>query len=356
MDLQLNFLDVLLTVVSLVTLTIPGFLLAKTKIFGKEADKALSGLVLYGCQPMLMFVGFQKTNFNSSIAVNMLIVAGIALFVHLAMIGIMFLIIKNKKKRVAFDGVQENGAVTQSEIDSSLIETKKNCVRFASVFSNCGYMGVPFLTSLFGGTAYEGEILIYGSIVIAVFNLLNWSLGVYMMTGNKKDMSIKKALLNPTIIGILVGLILFLTVQTPLVDIAVQGSVLDKILEKFMGACNFLANMVTPLAMIVIGVRLANVNFKALFLDKWAYVVCVCKLVLMSLISILSVAFLPIDLSVKYAIFFLLSMPSATATVLFAVNFGGDGDSASVFVLLSTVTSIITIPLMYLLFKAVIGV
>ncbi len=350
MDLQLNFLDVLLTVVSLVILTIPGFILAKTKVFGKEADKALSGLVLYGCQPMLMFVGFQKTSFNSSIAINMLIVAGIALFVHLAMIGIMFLIIKNKRKRVVVDGD------TQSDENSSLLERKKNCVRFASVFSNCGYMGVPFLTSLFGGSAYEGEILIYGSIVIAVFNLLNWSLGVYMMTGDKKDMSIKKALLNPTIIGIFVGLILFLTVQTPLVDIATAGSTLDKILEKFMSACNFLANMVTPLAMIVIGVRLANVNFKSLFLDKWAYVVCACKLVLMSLIAIFSVAFLPIDLSVKYAIFFLLSMPSATATVLFAVNFGGDGDSASVFVLLSTVTSIITIPLMYLLFKAVIGV
>ena len=333
MDLQLNFIDVLLTVASLVILTLPGFILAKTKIFGKEADKALSGLVLYGCQPMLMFVGFQKTNFNSSIAINMLIVAGIALFVHLAMIGIMYLIIRNKDN-----------------------DAKKNCVRFASVFSNCGYMGVPFLTSLFHGSAYEGEILIYGSIVIAIFNLLNWSLGVYMMTGDKKDMSITKALVNPTIIGIFVGLILFLTVQTPLIDIAVQGSVWDQILEKFMSACNFLANMVTPLAMIVIGVRLANVKVKALFLDKLAYVSCGCKLVLMSLIAILAVAFLPISLTVKYAIFFLLSMPSATATVLFAVRFGGDGDSASVFVLLSTILSIITIPLMYLLFRVLAGV
>ena len=66
MDLQLNFIDVLLTVASLVILTLPGFILAKTKIFGKEADKALSGLVLYGCQPMLMFVGFQKTKTSLS--------------------------------------------------------------------------------------------------------------------------------------------------------------------------------------------------------------------------------------------------------------------------------------------------
>ncbi len=341
--MDLSFLDVLLTVASLVILAVPGYLLAKTKIFNKDADKALSGLVLYGCQPMLMFVGFQKTNFNSSIAINMLIVAGIALFVHLAMIGIMFLAIRKKR------------AVSEGEsFDNE--NAKRNCVRFASVFSNCGYMGVPFLTALFTGSGFEGEILIYGSIVIAIFNLLNWSLGVYMMTGDKKDMSIKKALLNPTIIGIFVGLILFFSVQVPLVNIAEQGSILDQILEKFMGACNFLANMVTPLSMIVIGVRLANVNFKKLFLDKWAYVSSGFKLIGMSLIALFSVAFLPIALTVKYAIFFLLSMPSATATVLFAVRFGGDGDSASVFVLLSTILSIITIPLMFLLFKIVVGI
>ncbi len=331
--MELGFLDVLLTVASLVILAIPGYVLAKTKIFNKEADKALSGLVLYGCQPMLMFIGFQKERFNADVAINMLIVAGIALFVHLAMIGIMFLVVRNK----------DNNA-------------KKNCVRFASVFSNCGYMGLPFLSSLFSGSEYEGQILIYGSIVIAIFNLLNWSLGVFMMTGNKKDISIKKALLNPTIIAIFVGMILFFAVQTPLIDIAEQGVLIDVFLEKFIGACNFLANMVTPLSMIVIGVRLANVKLKDLFLDKWAYVSSAFKLILMSLIALLSVAFLPIGETVKYAIFFLLSMPSATATVLFAVRFGGDADSASVYVLLSTVLSILTIPLMFLLFKVMIAI
>ena len=101
--------------------------------------------------------------------------------------------------------------------------------------------------------------------------------------------------------------------------------------------------------MIVIGIRLANVNLKQLFLDKSAYISAFFKLVVMSLVAISVVAILPVDVTVKYAIFFLLSMPSATNTAMFAVKFGGDGDFASVCVLLSTALSVITIPLLYLM-------
>jgi predicted permease len=68
----------------------------------------------------------------------------------------------------------------------------------------------------------------------------------------------------------------------------------------------------------------------------------------------LIVGFLPVSETIKYAVFFALSMPSATGTVMFAVRFGGDADSASVMVLLSTILSIITIPLMFLLFSGVV--
>ena len=326
--MELSFLNVLLTVFSLVILVIPGFIFAKTKILGENAQGVLSSLVLYGCQPMLMLVGFQKTGYDSKIALNMLIVAGLALVVHLIMIGLVFLIIKNKGE-----------------------DSKRNCVRFASVFSNCGYMGMPFLEMLFNG---NGEILIYGAVVIAVFNMLNWSIGIYMMTGDKKDISIKNALLNPTIICVLIGIILFFTVQTPLVKLATPNTVLYDIIGKIMKGVYFLADMVTPLSMMVIGMRLASVKPKNLFLDKWAYISSLLKLVVMSLISMLVVGFLPIAETVKYAIFFALSMPSATGTVLFAVRFGGEGDLASVCVLLSTVLSIITIPLMFLLFNGVV--
>ncbi|MBO7344623.1 MAG: hypothetical protein J6U92_01650, partial [Clostridia bacterium] len=67
------------------------------------------------------------------------------------------------------------------------------------------------------------------------------------------------------------------------------------------------------------------------------------------------VVFLPVSVVVKYVIFFLFSMPSATSSALFAVQFGGDSESASVFVLLSTILCIVTIPLTYLIFSGALG-
>ena len=331
--MEISFLNVLITVFALVLLAVPGFVLVKTKILSPKADAPLSALVLYGCQPVMVFMSFQKTAFTSEIAMNMLIVAGLAFAVQLVMVGLMYLLIRNKSN-----------------------DAKLNCVRFASVFSNCGYMGLPFLQALFSGGAFMGEIVIYGGIVIATFNILMWSIGIYMITGDKKQMSVKKAVLNPTVIGLILGIVVFLAVQTPLIDLVQEGTTEYLLVSKIVQSLNFVSDTVTPLSMIVVGIKLAGVNLKELFLDKWSYVACVCKLVVMSLVAMLIVAFLPISVVAKYAVFFCLSMPSATGTVMFAVNFGGDGKSASVIVLLTTVLSIITIPLMYLMLSGVFGV
>ena len=331
--MEISFLNVLITVFALVLLAVPGFVLVKTKILSPKADAPLSALVLYGCQPVMVFMSFQKTAFTPEIAMNMLIVAGLAFAVQLAMVGLMYLIIRNKSN-----------------------DAKLNCVRFASVFSNCGYMGLPFLQALFSDGAFMGEIVIYGGIVIATFNILMWSIGIYMITGDKKQMSIKKAVLNPTVIGLILGIVVFLAVQTPFIGLVEEGTTGYLVVSKIVQSLNFVSDTVTPLSMIVVGIKLAGVNLKELFLDKWAYVACFCKLVVMSILIMLIVSFLPISVVAKYAVFFCLSMPSATGTVMFAVNFGGDGKSASVIVLLSTVLSIITIPLMYLMFSGVFGV
>jgi predicted permease len=214
-------------------------------------------------------------------------------------------------------------------------------------------MGLPFLKMLFGDQ--NSEILIYAAAVLAVFNFVMWTLGVYVMTGDKKQMSFKKIITNPTTVCILLGLTIFLTVKTPFAVLA-QGTAVEGFVVKLMDSLNIVADLVTPLSMILIGVKLAGVKPSRLFTDKGAYVVCACKLVLMSLVTMLVVAFLPIDPIVKYTVVFMLGMPSAASTVLFAVRFGSDSDSASISVLLSTILSIVIIPLMCLIFQNVFGV
>lgn len=331
--MTIDFLNVVVTVLTLIVLAVPGYLLAKAKFLPEKASEAFSNLVLYGCQPVLVFMSFQGKEYSSLIGLNMLIVAGVSTLVHFIMTGIVYLCIRNKNQ-----------------------EAKMRCVRYGAVFSNCGYMGLPMIQSLFAGKAYLDEAIIYVAVVLAVFNILNWTLGIYLATGDKKQISIKKVLLNPTIIGIVIGFVVFITVKIPLVNLAPDGSQLDMVVEKIMSSLSLIGDTVTPLSLTVIGLRLANVNFKQLFLDKWAYVTCFLKLVVMSIVVVLLCAFLPISGVAKYTLFFVYSMPCATSTTLFAIKFGGDGDSAAVIVLLTTVLSILTIPLMFLIFSSVFGI
>ncbi len=330
---MIDFFDVFITVVFLLILAVPGFVFAKTKMFPKTASETLSAIVLYGCQPILIITSFQGCSYNPNIALNMLAVAGIALVAHL----IMFAIVK-----FAFIKWQANDKV--------------KLVKYLSVFSNCGFMGLPFLQSLFTDASLQAELVIYCAVVLAIFNILNWTFGVYILTEDKKEISVKKVLLNPVILSVLFSLVLFFTLQKPVVELVAEGTVGYKILSKLMASLTFLSNMVTPLSMFVIGIRLANINFKQLLTDKWAYIATAVKLIGMSFVVMFIVAYLPIASTVKYTIFFLLSMPSATSGAMMAVQFKKDSDFASIGVVLSTICSIITLPLLYLFMNAVLGV
>ena len=331
--MKIEFIDVLITVVFLIVLALPGFIFAKMKLLPEKTAESISTIVLYCCQAALLITSFQERAFDPTIGLNILWVILLSAAVHMCMFLILKLVFIKKSR-----------------------ETKIRVVKYAGVFANCGFMGFPFLQSLFSGNAALSEIMIYGAALIAVFNVLNWTFGVYIMTGDRKLVSPKKILLNPVIISVAIGLLLFFLLPAPLADLAQEGSILDKILTKFIASVNYIAAMVTPASMIVVGIRLANVNVKQLFMDKWAYVSAAFKLVVMPMIAILIVAFIPISSTVKYTVFFLLSMPAATGTTMFAVKFGGDSDFASVCVLLSTVLSVITIPLLFLVINGIFGI
>ena len=325
--MNISFFDVLITVLSLVLLAVPGFILAKLKLLPQKASETLSVIVLYVAQTLLVIMSFQDKEYTPTLGINMLYVAILAIIIHLLMFAVLYLIFLKKS---ANDRIR--------------------VLKFASVFSNCGFMGFPFLQSLFS------DPVIYGAVIISIFNVMTWTVGVFVMTEDAKQVSIKKIILNPVIIGVIIGLLLFFVLKRPVISFFTPNTISYKITEKIVWSLNTIKELVTPLSMIVIGIRLGGINLKQLFLDKLAYLSASFKLILMSLISILAVAFLPIDTTIKYTVFFLLSMPSATSTVLFSVRFEKDSDFASVCVLLSTVLSTITIPLMYLVISGVFGV
>ena len=331
--MQINFINVVFTVFTLIALAVPGFLLTKAKLLNAKSAETISNVVLYACQPMLVFMGFQSEPYSSKLGINMLIMAGFSVLLHLIMTLIMAVCVRNK----------DNNA-------------KLNCLKFASIFGNCGFIGMPMIQSLFSQSpAYYGEATIYCAVMIAVFNILTWTLGVYIITKDKKNISLKKIALNPTIIAVLVGFVVFMIAKKPLVELFTEDTTGDIIITKFTDCFSLIGSAVTPMSMMVIGIRLANVKMKSLFIDKHAYVNSFFKLIVASLVTILCVTFLPIPSVMKYSLFFLFSMPSAASTVLYAVKYKSDADGASIMVLLSSVLAMVTIPLMFLFYTGVFG-
>ena len=195
---MISFFDVFITVLFLLLLTIPGFILAKAKMLPQSASEVLSVIVLYGCQPILVFTSFQGCSFDAEIAINMLIVAGLALLAHLLMFAVAKLVFFKWGK-----------------------DDKVKTVKYLCAFSNCAFMGLPFLQSLFTEPSLQSELIIYCAVVLAVFNILTWTFGVYIMTGDKKQISLKKVVLNPVIIAVAFSLIVFFVAPDRLVNLAV---------------------------------------------------------------------------------------------------------------------------------------
>ena len=339
--MNLQFIDVLISVFSLVLLIIPGFILVKCKMLKDGATKVFSTFLLFACQPALSFMSFQKSTYSPSIAVNMIIVACMTFIVHFFVIGFVALIFKNRKN-----------------------DDRVNVIKYASVFGNCGFMGIPFLQTLFSGIedgAYIGEVLVYAGVVIAVFNLLAWTVGIYLITGDKQYISIKKAIINPATLALLIGLPIFIILKQPIASVDTGIPSINMLLQKVMASVNFLSEMVTPIAMTVLGMRLATLKLKELFTFKGMYVSAFMKQIVSPVIAIGVSALVSIFVSDSFlvmscVVFFTMAMPTATNTILFSEQYGKDAVSASKAMLFSTITSVFTIPLVFLLFKAVFGI
>lgn len=324
--MDFNFIDVLLIVLSLALLATPGIILGKLKMLPENGAKTLTTVLLFIGQPALTFMSFQKTEYNKDIVKNLLIVAGLAILLHAIMVIIVTLAFGKK-----FDK-----------------DKKLRVVSFASCFGNAGFMGLPFLQMLFNTS---GEAVMYGAVFVAVFNAFTWTIGIFLLTGDKTYVKLKKAVLNPPFIALIVSLPLFLILKQPINMIGEEGTVLRSLFEKIYTSGNFLGELVTPLSMIILGIRLSEMDLKEMFLEYHSYISSSFKLMLMPAIAFFVCSLLPIDPLIKWALFFECCMPTAVQTLLFSEQYDGATHTASSAVLMATLLSIVTIPLMYLIFS-----
>ena len=273
-----------------------GFLTNKLKVLSKTTVRDMTNFVLYFVTPCVLINSYQR-EFDKTMLAGLGITL-IAAFSSFAInILLAHLVIHDKDKK------------------------REKTLIFGSVFSNCGYMSLPLQGALLG---QEG--IFYGATYIAVFQIMVWTYGVFEMSRDKKNISFKKILVNPGVMGTLIGLFMFLfSIKLPFV---------------IKEPISYLAALNTPIPMVIVGYHLANANLKIKGLNS--YLAIFLRLVVSPVIMILGFMLFRISGAVAVACVIAAAAPTAANTTMFSEKFGGDTEHSATMVSMATLLSVIT--------------
>lgn len=212
--------------------------------------------------------------------------------------------------------------------------------RFAIVFSNCGFMGIPLIQAVVGDIG-----VFYASTYVAVFNLFTWTYGVSIMKGKMSLKDIIKVLTSAPIISIVVGIAIFIfSVKLPLV--------IAKPIE-------FISSLNTPLAMIVTGIYLARTDIKSALKNIRIFAVSALRLIVVPAVMLIVFIFIgaenEIFTSLLIANMIATACPTASSTLMMSRMFERNAEYASMIITVSTLFSILTIPVIMMAFDKVSG-
>lgn len=213
-----------------------------------------------------------------------------------------------------------------SIVVSRLAFGKHPIEHFGCAFSNAGFIGIPLTQAALGD-----EAVFYVSSFVAFLNILQWTYGVYVMTEDKETISAKKIVTNPVVLGFVVGIVLFfLPIELPGILTTVIGAV---------------AGMNAPIAMMILGIYLAQMPVREMFQGKQVYICVLLRLIVIPLLSLAILSLIPAEYNViKLTVLIAAAAPVGSNVAIFAQMNGKDYTQAVKDICLSTVLCIITLP------------
>ena len=280
-----------------------GFGCRKAGIFNDVARDKLTDFVVFVTLPCMIF-----ESFNMAFSLESLKQGALALLIAVGMSCVALLLGKVLYNRFPYE--------------------EKSILQYGTLVSNSGFAGLPMVSG-----AYGDEGLFLGSLFIIPTRILMWSAGISLFTRADAKQAVKKVLLNPGIIAVEVGLVRMLF-QIPLphfVDTAVDN----------LGGCT------SPMAMALVGAILVDVPLKTVFDLKSFNLVAVRQFLLpgicLAALRLLHVDPLTIGVSVV-----ITGMPIGSTTAILAQKYVADAKFASKCVFISTLTSLVTVPILTL--------
>ncbi len=279
-----------------------GIFCYRIRLIDQVTNRKLSDIVLILVNPIVVLVAYQR-EFDTTLLKGLLISLVMAIITHFFAIIISIVVLRGKKHSAEL-----------------AIE------RFAVIYSNCGFIGIPMAGGLFGS-----EGVFYITAYMTIFNLLVWTHGVVIMTGKANIKSIGKAFLSPTVIATVVGFLLFVTrIMLP---------------EVMLDTLTYIGNMNTPLAMLVAGVTIAQTDVKKLLIKPRIYFISFVKLLLVPIVMLFFFQLFELPNVVLLTSVLAAACPTAVTVNLFSIRYDKNYLYASEVFAISTMASMVTIPI-----------
>lgn len=266
----------------------------------KEGTKQLSAVELQLVNPLLIFMSYQK-EYNAKLLNGLLwsFVLSAVSFTVMILLSYVF-IGKNRED--------------------------KDIERFAAVYSNCGFIGIPLINGIYGTDG-----VLYLTAYVTFFNLLVWTHGYMTMKGERDFSSFLKALRSPSVIAVFIGLICYLT-NIRLPDVPKT-------------AMQYVSDMNTPLAMLIAGATAAQTNILKALKKPAVYLVSSMKLLVFPACAFAVCRFLGAPQIVLMTVTIAAACPVATTGTMFAIRMDKKPELCSEFFTITTLLSALTLPL-----------
>lgn len=305
----MDFYTIAGRMLSLFFIMLIGYIMRKAKVIDEEANVRFTKLVLNITVPAQVLTAFLTNRGimgTGELLLNFALSA--AVFGVYGVLAVLFLMLTKVPKK------------------------QRGTYAFMTMFSNVGFMGYPVITAVFGSQA-----MIYAVILNVVFNLVVYSAGIFMIGGGSGTFRFRPGVLFNIPLGAsLISILLYFT------SITFPAPVMESL--------NYLGNVTTPVAMLVLGSTIASMPVKELFDDWRIYLFTAFRLLGIPLVIYLLLRQVgPAADLMKGTLIILSAMPVATNSTMLAIEYHGDVRLASKGVFFSTILSVLTIPFMAIL-------
>lgn len=309
---MMNFLLTLQNVSVLFLLILVGYIVGKSNIITIVGQRELSSLVLKVTMPATIILALQMEYTPERLMIAFKIIG----IVILAYIGMIILSIFISRIFNVNDG-------------------QRNVIQIALILPNTSFMGYPIVLSILGGKALFFAVLGVG----LVFEITSWTYGIYTICKTtefdfRKNLA-KNIIFSPGILSIAIGFLFFI--------------LLIKIPEPIHTTMKMLGQATSPLAMIVVGILLSRSNIMECLTTVRLYIIALTRLLVFPLLILMilkTFGFTGMEIIIPVV---MLSMPTAAYVAMFSENVGNDTNLASQVIFISSLLSLITIPIMVML-------